>query len=58
MFAATRTASSSGWRISLIFSFTLRGLVRSPIRLRRIFTFAPPLPMTMPGFAVWMVTVT
>src|SRR3954447_1151508 len=57
MFIATRYASSSGWRISLISSLTLR-LVRAPICWRRISTLAPPLPMTMPGLAVWMVTVT
>src|SRR6187551_390131 len=42
MFIATRWASSSGW----------------PICWRRTSTFAPPLPMTMPGLAVWIVTVT
>src|SRR4249919_4132404 len=57
MFIATRYASSSGWRISLISSLTLR-LVSAPICWRRISTFAPPLPMTMPGLAVWIVTVT
>src|SRR3954451_23101762 len=57
MFIATRWASSSGWRISLISSFTLR-LVSAPICWRRISTLAPPLPMTIPGFAVWIVTVT
>src|SRR3990172_1524211 len=57
MLAATRIASSSGWRISLISSLTLR-VVSAPICWRRISTFAPPLPMTMPGLAVWMVTVT
>src|SRR6187455_3018009 len=57
MFIATRYASSSGWRISLISSLTLR-VVSAPICCRRISTFAPPLPMTMPGFAVWIVTVT
>src|SRR6186997_2273799 len=57
MFIATRYASSSGWRISLISSLTLR-VVRAPTCWRRISTFAPPLPMTMPGLAVWMVTVT
>src|SRR6185503_12707092 len=57
MFMATRWASSSGWRISLISSLTLR-VVSAPICWRRISTFAPPLPMTIPGLAVWMVTVT
>src|SRR3954454_3944565 len=57
MLVATRYASSSGWRISLISSLTLR-LVSAPICWRRISTFAPPLPMTIPGFAVWIVTVT
>src|SRR5690349_2210352 len=57
MFIATRCASSSGWRISLISSFTRR-FVSWPICWRRTSTLAPPLPMTMPGFAVWIVTVT
>src|SRR5919112_897051 len=57
MFIATRWASSSGWRISLISSFTRR-LVRPPICWRRTSTLAPPLPMTIPGFAVWIVKVT
>src|SRR5580765_6499576 len=57
MFIATRYASSSGWRISLISSLTLR-VVSAPICWRRTSTFAPPLPMTMPGLAVWMVSVT
>src|SRR3954467_13271348 len=57
MFIATRWASSSGWRISLISSLTRR-LVNPPICWRRISTFAPPLPMTIPGLAVWIVTVT
>src|SRR6478672_1115830 len=57
MFIATRYASSSGWRISLISSLTLR-VVRAPICWRRTSTLAPPLPMTIPGLAVWMVTVT
>src|SRR5690349_9516442 len=57
MFIATRCASSSGWRISLISSLTLR-LLRPPICWRRTSTLAPPLPMTMPGLAVWIVTVT
>src|SRR5690349_11401180 len=57
MLSATRYASSSGWRISLISSLTLR-FVSAPICWRRISTFWPPLPMTMPGFAVWTVTVT
>src|SRR5436309_1348187 len=57
MFIATRWASSSGWRISLISSLTRR-FVSPPICWRRTSTFAPPLPMTMPGFAVWIVTVT
>src|SRR6185503_332937 len=57
MFIATRWASSSGWRISLISSLTRR-FVSRPICWRRISTFAPPLPMTIPGFAVWIVTVT
>src|SRR5215207_7372975 len=57
MFMATRWASSSGWRISLISSLTLRSL-RAPICWRRISTLAPPLPITIPGFAVWIVTVT
>src|SRR4029079_2184493 len=57
MFIATRWASSSGWRISLISSLTLR-FESAPICWRRTSTFAPPLPMTMPGFAVWIVTVT
>src|SRR6185312_15347100 len=57
MFIATRWASSSGWRISLISSLTRR-FVRPPICWRRTSTFAPPLPMTIPGFAVWIVTVT
>ena len=35
-----------------------RRFVRPPICWRRISTFAPPLPMTIPGFAVWIVTVT
>src|SRR5918995_1473536 len=57
MFIATRWASSSGWRISLISSLTLR-LLSAPICWRRTSTFAPPLPITMPGLAVWIVTVT
>src|SRR3954454_20854883 len=57
MLVATRYASSSGWRISLISSLTLR-VVSAPICWRRTSTLAPPLPMTIPGFAVWMVTVT
>src|SRR5688500_6020908 len=57
MFIATRYASSSGWRISLISSLTLR-LLSPPICWRRTSTFAPPLPITMPGLAVWIVTVT
>src|SRR5215213_762357 len=57
MFIATRWASSSGWRISLISSFT-RPFASPPICWRRTSTFAPPLPMTIPGFAVWIVTVT
>src|SRR6476659_1581432 len=57
MFIATRWASSSGWRISLISSLTRR-FVSAPICWRRISTFAPPLPMTIPGLAVWIVTVT
>ena len=57
MFIATRWASSSGWRISLISSLTRR-FVSPPICWRRISTFAPPLPMTIPGLAVWIVTVT
>src|SRR6478672_9356418 len=57
MFIATRYASSSGWRISLISSLTLRS-VSAPTCWRRISTFAPPLPMTIPGLAVWIVTVT
>src|SRR6266576_4418637 len=57
MFIATRYASSSGWRISLISSLTLR-LVSVPICWRRISTFWPPLPITMPGLAVCTVTVT
>src|SRR3954469_10275676 len=56
MFIATRCASSSGWRISLISSLTFR-LLRPPICWRRTSTFAPPFPMTMPGLAVWIVTV-
>src|SRR5580765_6945675 len=57
MFIATRWASSSGWRISLISSLTRR-FVSPPICWRRTSTFAPPLPMTIPGLAVWIVTVT
>src|SRR4026209_2246613 len=57
MFIATRWASSSGWRISLISSLTLR-FESAPICWRRTSTFAPPLPMTIPGLAVWMLTVT
>src|SRR5687767_1821223 len=57
MFIATRWASSSGWRISLISSLTLR-FDSAPICWRRTSTLAPPLPMTMPGLAVWIVTVT
>src|SRR6478609_568990 len=57
MFIATRYASSSGWRISLISSLTLR-VVSAPICWRRTSTLAPPLPMTIPGLAVWIVTVT
>src|SRR6476661_4055420 len=57
MFIATRWASSSGWRISLISSLTLR-LVSAPICWRSTSTLAPPLPITMPGLAVWIVTVT
>src|SRR5918996_5360463 len=57
MFIATRCASSSGWRISLISSLTLRSL-SPPICWRSTSTLAPPLPMTMPGLAVWIVTVT
>src|SRR6186997_3054652 len=57
MFIATRWASSSGWRISLISSLTRR-FVSAPICWRRTSTLAPPLPITIPGFAVWIVTVT
>src|SRR5919108_4720508 len=57
MFMATRWASSSGWRISLISSLTLR-FESAPICWRRTSTFWPPLPMTIPGLAVWTVTVT
>src|ERR671910_3495123 len=57
MLVATRYASSSGWRISLISSLTRR-FVSAPICWRRISTLAPPLPMTIPGLAVWIVTVT
>src|SRR6478672_7587276 len=57
MFIATRYASSSGWRISLISSLTFRE-VKAPICWRRTSTLAPPLPMTIPGLAVWIVTVT
>ena len=57
MLAATRTASSSGWRISLISSLTLR-VVSLPTAWRSDSTLAPPLPMTMPGLAVCTVTVT
>src|SRR5712691_10220095 len=57
MFIATRWASSSGWRISLISSLTRR-FVSPPICWRRTSTLAPPLPMTIPGLAVWIVTVT
>src|SRR5262245_13751591 len=57
MFIATRCASSSGWRISLISSLTRR-FVSAPICWRRTSTFAPPLPITIPGLAVWIVTVT
>src|SRR3954462_5416805 len=57
MFIATRWASSSGWRISLISSLTRR-FVSPPICWRRTSTFAPPLPITIPGLAVWIVTVT
>src|SRR5919107_2011668 len=57
MLVATRNASSSGCRISLISSLTLR-FVSAPICWRRISTFWPPLPMTMPGLAVCTVTVT
>ena len=56
MLAATSTASSSGWRISLISSLTLR-VVSRPTCWRSASTFAPPLPITMPGLAVWTVTV-
>src|SRR2546423_5492826 len=57
MFIATRCASSSGWRISLISSLTLR-FESAPICWRRTSTFWPPLSMTIPGLAVWTVTVT
>src|SRR3954464_2012739 len=57
MLVATSTASRSGWRISLISSLTLP-LVSRPICWRSASTLAPPLPMTMPGLAVWTVTVT
>src|SRR4029078_7269473 len=57
MFIATRCASSSGWRISLISSLTLRSLM-PPICSRSTSTLAPPLPMTIPGLAVGIVTVT
>src|SRR5258706_6941594 len=57
MTSARSWATSSGWRISLISSLTRR-FVRPPICWRRISTFAPPLPMTIPGLAVWIVTVT
>src|SRR6185436_12268892 len=33
-------------------------LLRPPICWRSTSTLAPPLPMTMPGLAVWIVTVT
>ncbi len=32
--------------------------VSLPIEVRSSSTLAPPLPMTMPGLAVWTVTVT
>ncbi len=32
--------------------------VSLPMFVRSASTFAPPLPMTMPGLAVWTVTVT
>ena len=32
--------------------------VSLPMELRSSSTFAPPLPMTIPGLAVWTVTVT
>ena len=56
-FCATRTASSSGCRTSLISSLTFLS-VCLPIEVRSSSTLAPPLPMTIPGLAEWTVTVT
>ena len=57
MFSATSWALASGLRISMMFTFT--GL---PISLatsaRMASTPTPPLPMSLPGRAVWMLTVT
>ena len=56
MLRATRYASSSGVRISLMFTRTRWPVVfSSSVRSRS--TLAPLRPMTMPGFAVWIVTV-
>ncbi len=56
-FCASSMPSSSGWRISLISSLTFL-FVSLPTFVRSASTFAPPLPMTIPGLAVWTVTVT
>ena len=40
-----------------MFTFTIFPVVL-PRTCRSSSTFAPPLPMTTPGFAVWIVTVT
>ena len=40
-----------------MFTFTFLAVI-FPSTWRSSSTFAPPLPMTTPGFAVWIVTVT
>ena len=55
-FSATNRASSSGTLISWIVTRTFLPLIRSSSS-RRASTDAPCLPITIPGFAVWMITV-
>src|SRR5581483_11927013 len=54
---ATSSASSSGWRISWMLRRTFLPVFSSR-SLRSSSTLAPDLPITMPGLAVWIVTVT
>ena len=55
-FSATSRASSSGVLISWMVTRTFLPLIRSSSS-RRASTDAPCLPITMPGLAVWMITV-